>query len=86
MSIMNDACINLGGKNTVQIHPGDRIVIKSPGGGGYGSNTSNISNISNTVDDGNTVPIPVPIPIKAPMVLNRTGGSVNQYTRDQEGV
>lgn len=28
--------ISLGGKNTVVMKPGDRIVIKTPGGGGYG--------------------------------------------------
>jgi 5-oxoprolinase (ATP-hydrolysing) len=29
--------INIGGKNTVQMDVGDRIIIKTPGGGGYGS-------------------------------------------------
>lgn len=28
--------INIGGKNSVNVHPGDRIVIETPGGGGYG--------------------------------------------------
>ncbi|KAJ2807030.1 hypothetical protein H4R20_001451 [Coemansia guatemalensis] len=28
--------LNLGAKNTVFVHPGDHIVIMSPGGGGYG--------------------------------------------------
>lgn len=28
--------VNLGGKNTVSVSKGDRLVILSPGGGGYG--------------------------------------------------
>ena len=28
--------ISLGGKNTVEVNPGDRLMIRSPGGGGYG--------------------------------------------------
>ena len=29
--------INLGGKNTIHVVAGDRIIINTPGGGGYGS-------------------------------------------------
>lgn len=29
--------ISLGGKNTVDVRPGDRLTIFSPGGGGYGA-------------------------------------------------
>ncbi|KAJ1964181.1 hypothetical protein GGI12_001585 [Dipsacomyces acuminosporus] len=29
--------LNMGGKNTVLVNPGDHIVVLSPGGGGYGS-------------------------------------------------
>jgi 5-oxoprolinase (ATP-hydrolysing) len=29
--------INLGGKNTITVGPGDRLLIHSPGGGGYGA-------------------------------------------------
>ncbi|KAJ4354701.1 uncharacterized protein N0V89_006438 [Didymosphaeria variabile] len=32
------ARISIGGKNSVQVQPGDRLVIESPGGGGYGQN------------------------------------------------
>ncbi|KAH8704894.1 putative 5-oxoprolinase [Talaromyces proteolyticus] len=28
--------ISIGGKNTINVEPGDRIVIETPGGGGYG--------------------------------------------------
>ncbi|KAH8599091.1 putative 5-oxoprolinase [Bisporella sp. PMI_857] len=31
--------INLGGKNSVRVSAGDRVVINTPGGGGYGRNT-----------------------------------------------
>ena len=35
--IRNDGeCSDLGGKNQVDIEPGDRIRIITPGGGGYG--------------------------------------------------
>jgi 5-oxoprolinase (ATP-hydrolysing) len=30
-------CRNLGGKNTAAMKPGERIVICTPGGGGYGN-------------------------------------------------
>ncbi|MCH7500200.1 MAG: hydantoinase B/oxoprolinase family protein, partial [Nitrospinae bacterium] len=29
--------LNLGGKNEISVHPGDRIRILTPGGGGYGT-------------------------------------------------
>ncbi|MBU0673786.1 MAG: hydantoinase B/oxoprolinase family protein [Proteobacteria bacterium] len=32
----NGETINLGGKNSVRVEPGDRIEIMTPGGGGYG--------------------------------------------------
>ncbi|CDO93395.1 unnamed protein product [Kluyveromyces dobzhanskii CBS 2104] len=31
-----NSSINMGGKNTVPIKPGDRVIIMTPGGGGYG--------------------------------------------------
>lgn len=71
-STESEASINLGGKNTVQVNPGDRILIRSPGGGGYGVQGS---------DNSGNVPLK-----KNPLVLSKTGGSVNQYVRDQEGV
>ncbi|CAI4594321.1 APG_G0031660.mRNA.1.CDS.1 [Saccharomyces cerevisiae] len=30
------ALINVGGKNTIYAQPGDRFIIKTPGGGGFG--------------------------------------------------
>ncbi|GMG27511.1 unnamed protein product [Aspergillus oryzae var. brunneus] len=29
-------CINVGGKGSIRVQPGDRFVIETPGGGGYG--------------------------------------------------
>ncbi|KAE8421257.1 Hydantoinase B/oxoprolinase-domain-containing protein [Aspergillus pseudocaelatus] len=29
-------CINVGGKSSIRVQPGDRFVIETPGGGGYG--------------------------------------------------
>ncbi|KAH8678956.1 Hydantoinase B/oxoprolinase-domain-containing protein [Tricladium varicosporioides] len=37
----NGRVINLGGKNTAMMEKGDRIVIQSPGGGGWGSKSDN---------------------------------------------
>lgn len=31
------AVINIGGRNTINAKPGDRVIIMSPGGGGYGT-------------------------------------------------
>jgi 5-oxoprolinase (ATP-hydrolysing) len=33
----NGRTINLGGKSSIKASPGDRILIKTPGGGGYGT-------------------------------------------------
>jgi 5-oxoprolinase (ATP-hydrolysing) len=30
-------CINVSGKNSIRVRPGDRFVIETPGGGGYGT-------------------------------------------------
>lgn len=31
-----ERCISLGGKNSAQMQPGERIIIRTPGGGGWG--------------------------------------------------
>jgi len=33
---IKERVINLGGKNTVHMKPGERIIVCTPGGGGYG--------------------------------------------------
>ncbi|KAG7858414.1 hypothetical protein KL919_003672 [Ogataea angusta] len=37
---VNGSIINLGGKSSISVVPGDRIIIMTPGGGGYGSGGS----------------------------------------------
>ena len=64
--------VSLGGKNTVAVKPYDRIVIYSPGGGGYGTP-------SHTADESTTA-----TPVTATAVVSRTSGSVNKHTFDQE--
>ncbi|KAL9623623.1 MAG: hypothetical protein Q9160_002079 [Pyrenula sp. 1 TL-2023] len=47
--------INLGGKNTAAMQPGERIIVRTPGGGGYGSPSSSSSSSSSsttTAGDG----------------------------------
>jgi 5-oxoprolinase (ATP-hydrolysing) len=39
----NGRIINLGGKNTAMMDAGDRIVVQSPGGGGWGRCTSEVA-------------------------------------------
>ena len=60
--------VNLGGKNTVECLPGDRVRILTPGGGGYGVDTGDGSNQSQP----------------SPASVSITGGSVNQYAMQQE--
>lgn len=33
---VKERVINLGGKNTAHMKPGERIIVCTPGGGGYG--------------------------------------------------
>lgn len=60
--------VNLGGKNTVQVQPGDVLTILSPGGGGWGKPADQ--------PDANAAPQTEP--------LRLATGSVNEYTRRQE--
>lgn len=36
-------CINVGGKNSIRVQRGDRFVIETPGGGGYGALEDGVS-------------------------------------------
>lgn len=69
-SEVSERVISLGGKNTVECNPGDRICILSPGGGGYGL----VTDAATTESVGTAT------------VLARTSGSVNQYQMNQETV
>ena len=68
--------INLGGKNTVDVRSGDRLVIYSPGGGGFGSPNGTGTN---ALDTQNTI-----AGSKGKNYL--TSGSLHQYTLNQESV
>jgi 5-oxoprolinase (ATP-hydrolysing) len=41
--------INLGGKNTVKVSAGDRVIICTPGGGGWGTPTSNEDQVDEAI-------------------------------------
>jgi len=62
--------LNLGGKNTVSVEPGDRLVIHTPGGGGYGPPNGDARATAKR-----TAPVRTSI---------RDGGSVAEYNRLQE--
>lgn len=63
--------VNLGGKNTVQIQRGDRLIIHTPGGGGYGE-------VKDSAADD------TPRNEKVQHAL--TSGSLHQYVLNQESV
>ena len=71
--------INLGGKNTVDVRSGDRLVIHSPGGGGFGSPNGTGTGASTLLDTQNTI-----AGSKGKNYL--TSGSLHQYTLNQESV
>jgi N-methylhydantoinase B/oxoprolinase/acetone carboxylase alpha subunit len=70
-----DRVVNLGGKSTVHVHPGDRLVILTPGGGGYGCTTATeiTSPWDTHMNTGDAASVPV-----------KQSGSLNQYTLNQE--
>jgi N-methylhydantoinase B/oxoprolinase/acetone carboxylase alpha subunit len=69
--------INLGGKNTIPVDHGDRLTIYTPGGGGYGSvNEKEESTERSAANDTE---------LNKPTFL-KTGGSLHQYTMNQETV
>jgi 5-oxoprolinase (ATP-hydrolysing) len=34
---INGQLVNLSAKNSLQVHPGERLILKTPGGGGFGN-------------------------------------------------
>ena len=64
--------ISLGGKNTVNVLPGDVLTILTPGGGGYGI-ISEAKNPNTAATGRKYTPV-------------MSSGSLNQYTLDQESV
>ncbi|THW92746.1 hydantoinase B/oxoprolinase [Aureobasidium pullulans] len=62
--------VNLGAKGTIKLNEGDRIIINSPGGGGWGS-----------VEDGGVIDSEMRTKAQAKILA---GGSVNSYKARQE--
>ena len=67
--------VSLGGKNTVDVNPGDRLAIYTPGGGGYGDAALSPGALTASTSDG-----------KAATPMLRVSGSLNQYVANQETV
>lgn len=66
--------ISLGAKNTFHAAAGDRIRIESPGGGGYGTAVAATDSSSDRATDVKS----------SSSVVERTSGSVDNFTRRQE--
>lgn len=67
--------ISLGGKNTVNVLPGDVLTILTPGGGGYGYPGDSNTDIAASTVRSSVPNMPIPV---------RNGGSLQQYSLDQE--
>ena len=74
----DDRMISLGGKNTISVCAGDRLLIHSPGGGGYGAEGTVLPTTAvGDAEDSATGTASVP---------TRVSGSLNQYSLNQESV
>lgn len=69
---------SLGGKNTIELGAGDRIVIMTPGGGGYGTSAEAPCETAVAQDDEPQLGVARPV--------LRAGGSLDAYRRAQESV
>ena len=69
--------ISLGGKNTVEVFPGDRLTVFSPGGGAWGVAGPPAAAESDASAESGKAADAVPV---------RSSGSLLQYTLDQESV
>jgi 5-oxoprolinase (ATP-hydrolysing) len=72
--------INIGGKNTVEVVPGDKLVIKSPGGGGYGKAADDKSDVEIKGNSSSSSSSSSSNSSSAVFI----SGSLNQYSMDQE--
>jgi 5-oxoprolinase (ATP-hydrolysing) len=68
--------VNLGGKNTVDVHAGDRLLLHTPGGGGYGPRDAGTG-----ASDQRAVPHEASASVAA---AADPRGSVAEYTQRQE--
>ena len=71
--------ISLGGKNTVNVVPGNILTILTPGGGGFGSHSSGETGTCRVQE-------PSEMSCKSAVVHVKSGGSLNQYQLNQESV
>jgi 5-oxoprolinase (ATP-hydrolysing) len=68
----DERTINLGGKNTIHVKRGDKLIINTPGGGGYGTQDS--------------IAVTATASPSSKDQLRMTSGSLNQYALNQESV
>ena len=82
--------ISLGGKNTVNVVPGDVLTILTPGGGGFGTPLTTTTKTTTVPDDrsrsGNNHGNRDVKVENSNTVHVKSGGSLNQYTLNQESV
>jgi 5-oxoprolinase (ATP-hydrolysing) len=74
-----DRVVNLGGKNTVHVKRGDRLMILSPGGGGYGHLSAATSSQEGEADPWKSIKPP-----SEDSAAVMSAGSLNQYVLNQE--
>jgi 5-oxoprolinase (ATP-hydrolysing) len=74
-----DRAVNLGSKNTVAVDRGDRLIIHTPGGGGFGAPTG----AKREAEDGEEEDEQQGKKARL-HAGNKGGGSLNQYRLDQE--
>lgn len=92
LQFRNGGCrtVSLGGKNTVNVKPGDRLTILTPGGGGHGSPspsmiTSNgVEGNGNRRDEGGDATAEDPDRKSRRLADMRLSGSVSGYRLGQE--
>jgi len=68
--------VNLGGKNSVSVRPGDTLIIQTPGGGGYGESRDAVSVDAAGETEG--------VSLNTPHQALKSGGSLLQYISLQE--
>lgn len=71
--------ISLGGKNTVNVVPGNILTILTPGGGGFGPHKSGETGTWRVQGSSD-------MSEKSAVVHVKSGGSLNQYQLNQESV
>ena len=78
--------ISLGGKNTICVQPGDRLLIHSPGGGGYGAPAVDSDAAAAAQAVATAAAAAASAEVDTASVPMRTSGSLLQYSMNQESV